>query len=67
MFDEDDIEEIKPIFLEESYEGLSIMESGLLNLDHGTPDLDIINDIFRSAHSIKGGGATFGFIASKVI
>ena len=63
MFDEDDIEEIKPIFLEESYEGLAVMESGLLDLDHGTPDLDIVNDIFRSAHSIKGGAATFGFNA----
>ncbi len=63
MFGEDDLEEIKPIFLEESYEGLDVMESGLLNLDVGSVDLDTINDIFRAAHSIKGGAATFGFNA----
>ncbi len=61
MFDEDEMEEIRAIFLEESYEGLDVMESGLLSLDHGDADLDIINDIFRAAHSIKGGAGTFGF------
>ncbi len=61
MFDEDEMEEIRAIFLEESYEGLDVMESGLLSLDHGHADLDIINDIFRAAHSIKGGAGTFGF------
>ena len=36
------------------------MESGLLNLtkDSGS---EVINTIFRAAHSIKGGGGTFGF------
>jgi len=37
------------------------MESGLLNLDNGT-DVEEINTIFRAAHSIKGGGASFGFM-----
>src|SRR3546814_3399846 len=36
------------------------MESGLLGLEHGS-DADTINVIFRAAHSIKGGAATFGF------
>ncbi len=60
MFD-DDMEEIRQIFLEESYEGLDIMESGLLRLDTGEADPETVNDIFRAAHSIKGGGSTFGF------
>ncbi|NIR64670.1 MAG: chemotaxis protein CheA, partial [Aliifodinibius sp.] len=46
---------------EESFEGLEIMESSLLNLDAGDADLETINTIFRAAHSIKGGSATFGF------
>ncbi len=53
--------EIAQLFIEESNEGLEIMESGLLNLDLGAADPEIMNSIFRAAHSIKGGGATFGF------
>ncbi len=37
------------------------MESGLLTLDMGDIDSEIINTIFRGAHSIKGGSGTFGF------
>lgn len=47
-------------FFEESFEGLDIMENGLLNLDSQAADADAINTIFRAAHSIKGGSATFG-------
>ncbi len=36
------------------------MESALLNLDVGDTDSETINTIFRAAHSIKGGSATFG-------
>jgi len=51
------------VFFEESFEGLDIMESGLLNLDMGDVDSEAINTIFRAAHSIKGGSGTFGFSA----
>ncbi len=56
-----DMDEIAQIFIEESLEGLDIMESSLLNLDLGAADDETMNTIFRAAHSIKGGGATFGF------
>ena len=56
-----DMQEIAQIFIEESLEGLDVMEAGLLNLDLGAADPETINEIFRAAHSIKGGGATFGF------
>ena len=49
-------------FFEESFEGLEIMESELLALDVGEADTEIINTIFRAAHSIKGGAGTFGFM-----
>ncbi len=55
-----EMEEIYKIFFEESFEGLDIMESSLLNLDVNA-DGETINTIFRAAHSIKGGAATFGF------
>jgi two-component system chemotaxis sensor kinase CheA len=53
--------EIAKVFFEESREGLDVMESGLLSLD-ATADRETINTIFRAAHSIKGGAATFGFM-----
>ncbi len=56
-----EMEEIHKIFFEESFEGLDIMESSLLNLDVNA-DRETIATIFRAAHSIKGGAATFGFM-----
>src|SRR5579872_6664976 len=53
--------EILKVFFEESAEGLSAMESGLLAL-MGCSDRETINTIFRAAHSIKGGAGTFGFM-----
>jgi two-component system, chemotaxis family, sensor kinase CheA len=55
-----EMEEIHKIFFEESLEGLDVMESSLLNLDVNA-DRETIAAIFRAAHSIKGGAATFGF------
>ncbi len=58
-----DMAQFHQVFFEESFEGLDIMESGLLNLDMGDVDAEEINTIFRAAHSIKGGSGTFGFTA----
>ena len=55
-----EMEEIHKVFFEESFEGLDVMESSLLVLDAGS-SLETINTIFRAAHSIKGGAATFDF------
>jgi two-component system chemotaxis sensor kinase CheA len=52
--------EIAKVFFQECREGLDAMESGLLGLGAGA-DCENINTIFRAAHSIKGGAATFGF------
>jgi len=52
--------EIAKVFFQESREGLDVMESGLLSIG-ATADSENINTIFRAAHSIKGGSATFGF------
>src|SRR5688572_4176705 len=37
------------------------MENALLKLSAGDADAELVNTIFRVAHSIKGGSATFGF------
>jgi len=56
-----DMAQFHQVFFEESFEGLDVMENGLLNLDPGEADPEEINSIFRAAHSIKGGSGTFGF------
>ncbi len=56
-----DISQFHGVFFEESFEGLEVMESELLELDASNPDTESINNIFRAAHSIKGGSGSFGF------
>jgi len=58
-----DVSQFHQVFFEESFEGLDMMEMGLLSLNEGEPDIETINSIFRAAHSIKGGAGTFGFSA----
>ena len=58
-----DMQRFHATFFEESREGLEAMETGLLSLEQGNRDAELINSIFRAAHSIKGGSATFGFEA----
>lgn len=56
------LDEIRAIFEEECREGLDAMESGLLALETAEQPMEYVNDIFRAAHSIKGGAATFGYV-----
>jgi two-component system, chemotaxis family, sensor kinase CheA len=56
-----DISQFYPVFFEETKEHLAEMEQLLLKLRVDAPDYDQMNAIFRAAHSIKGGSATFGF------
>ena len=44
-------------FLEEAEEHLSTFEQGLLNFQETLRDPELINELFRAAHSIKGGAA----------
>jgi two-component system chemotaxis sensor kinase CheA len=56
-----DLAQFHDTFFEESFEALDSMEAALLKLSAGEVDFELINTIFRVAHSIKGGAATFGF------
>ena len=47
-------------FLEEAREHLNTIEQGLLNLQSTLNDSEMINEVFRAAHSIKGGAAMLG-------
>ena len=56
-----DLSEFYPIFFEEAGENLERMEQQLLGIDIESADDETLNSIFRCAHSVKGGAATFGF------
>ncbi|MCW5619936.1 MAG: chemotaxis protein CheW [Burkholderiales bacterium] len=56
-----DVSQFHATFFEEANEHLESLESLLLSLDLSAPDPEQLNAIFRAAHSIKGGAATFGF------
>lgn len=56
-----DLAQFHDAFFDESYEALDTMEAALLKLNVGAPEPEVVNTIFRVAHSIKGGSATFGF------
>lgn len=56
-----DLTQFYQVFFEEAAENLDQMEQMLLNLDLTQANDEELNGIFRCAHSIKGGSATFGF------
>ena len=56
-----DLTQFYQIFFEEAGENLDQMEHILLDLDLSSANDEELNGIFRCAHSIKGGAATFGF------
>ena len=57
-----DMSQFYEVFFDEAEELLAEAERLLLGLDIENPDAEDLNAIFRAAHSIKGGAATFGFM-----
>lgn len=49
------------MFIEESKEHLQAINENLLQLEQNPENIEIVKDIFRSAHTIKGMSATMGF------
>ncbi|MHC5937403.1 hybrid sensor histidine kinase/response regulator [Nostoc sp.] len=47
-------------FIEEARDHLNTIEQGLLNLEGTLNDPEMISEVFRAAHSIKGGAAMLG-------
>lgn len=54
-------EEIIRFFIEEGKEHLDTLERGLLDLKASMKDPEMVNEMFRAAHSVKGGAAMLGF------
>lgn len=54
-------QQIMGFFIEEAKEHLDTIEQGLLNLTSTMSDSEQLNELFRAAHSVKGGAAMLGF------
>ncbi len=57
--------EILSAFFDESEEMLSDLDSLIVELESRPEDVDLINQIFRPFHSLKGNSAFFGLVAVK--
>ena len=53
--------ENQQLFREEAQELLAKIEQALLSLELHPEDSDLVNEVFRSLHTIKGSGSMFGF------
>ncbi len=58
-----DMSEYKDLFKEESGDHLQQLNDSLLGLEQNPKELEYINTMFRSAHTLKGMSATMGFSA----
>ncbi|RFU71307.1 chemotaxis protein CheA [Peribacillus saganii] len=56
-----DMNQYLEVFIEESKEHLQTCNEQLLELEKNPLDLKIVNEIFRSAHTLKGMSATMGY------
>ena len=55
-----DLSQFRQTFIQESADHIASMETELLQLRTAPDDVELLNSIFRSAHSIKGGAGSFG-------
>jgi len=64
MFEDD---ETLQMYIEESLDHLADIESDLLTIEEGGAniDLDLVNNVFRAAHSVKGGAGFMGLTTIK--
>ncbi len=53
--------EVLSYFIPEAQEYLDVLEANLLQLDKDPQDKELINQLFRSAHTLKGSAYTVGF------
>lgn len=56
-----DISQYKDLFITEAQEHLDALNKFLLQLENDPTNLDVVTEIFRSAHTLKGMSATMGY------
>lgn len=55
------MDKFKQKFLEEATDHINDLEEALLLLENAPEDQELVERVFRAMHSLKGGGAMFGF------
>ncbi|MGD1807365.1 response regulator [Dapis sp. BLCC M126] len=60
-------QKIMSYFIEEAKDHLNTIEQGLLNLQVTIEDPELLNELFRAAHSVKGGAAMLGINSIRYI
>lgn len=58
-----DMADLLGVFLEEAEEQLQHLDDGILELEKNPDNMDIIKEVFRAAHTLKGSSATMGLMA----
>ena len=48
------------LFVTEGYDQLEVLEQGLIRLEHEPTNVEIVHDLFRAAHTLKGSAGTAG-------
>ena len=59
--DESDLSQFKEVFVPEAREYLAALNTALVELEKNLANKDVLSDIFRVAHTLKGMAATMGF------
>jgi len=62
-----DMNQYLDIFVEESKEHLQQLNSSLLQLEKNNTDKQVLNEIFRVAHTLKGMAGTMGYIKMQTL
>ncbi|MCK4857692.1 MAG: Hpt domain-containing protein, partial [candidate division Zixibacteria bacterium] len=57
----EDMQEIIDEFMIEADEIITKFDADMVTLEHNVDDLDLLNEIFRSAHTVKGTSGFLGF------
>jgi len=55
------IEDYKKLYISEAEDILQALEQGLLELEHERDNISILNELFRSAHNLKGISGAMGY------
>lgn len=56
-----DMSEFLDLFIDESRQNLQTLNRGLLALERSPDDRDVVEEVFRAAHTLKGMAATMGY------
>jgi len=54
-------EQVKAIFIEEAGEIIEKLDVDILRFEENSTDFDLLNEIFRGVHTLKGNANAFGF------